>query len=289
MTDVAGVRASARPPASLPGWGDDDASEARRAWSAMTRDGRPPPDFAAFDAHPVGAVHVTGYYEPELPGARTRSAAFPVPIHTLPPMGIGASRAEIEAHDLLAGHEIAFLRDPVDRFFLQVQGSGRIVMEDGSVLRVTYAGRNGHPYRSLGRILIERGEIAEDAMSAGAVQGWLRADPERGMRLMHENPSYVMFRALHGSRAEEGPPGTMGVPLTPGRSVAMDVDVAPLGTAVWLEIDGPDPIRRLCIVQDTGSAIKGARVDLFIGTGAVAGRIAGEMNRAGRATLLLPR
>lgn len=249
----------------------------------------PDPDFGAFVPGPTEPVHVTGYYEPELPGARERTDAFPVPIHTLPPMGIGASRAEIEAGDLLAGHEIAWLRDPVDRFFLQVQGSGRVVMADGSVLRVTYAGRNGHPYRSIGRLLVERGEIAEAAMTAGAVQGWLRADPERGLALMHENPSYVMFRALHGARAEEGPPGTMGVPLTPGRSIAMDVERAPLGSAVWLEIDGPEPIRRLCVVQDTGSAIKGARVDVFIGTGAVAGRIAGEMNRAGRATLLRPR
>ena len=288
MSDVAGVRARARSPADLAGWDGDDPAEARRAWDAMPGADRSI-DFAALVPRPLGAVHVTGYYEPELPGSPVRTDAFPVPIHTLPPMGIGASRAEIEAGDLLAGHEIAWLRDGVDRFFLQVQGSGRIVMPGGAVLRVTYAGRNGHPYRSLGRLLIERGEIAADAMSADAVQGWLRADAERGRRAMLENPSYVMFRALHGARAEEGPPGTMGVPLTPGRSIAMDPAVAPMGTPVWLEVDGPDPIRRLCVVQDTGSAIKGARVDLFIGTGAVAGRIAGAMNRTGRATLLLPR
>ena len=273
---------------ALPGWAADDGAEARRAWDRMPG-ADPGIDFARLRPEPLGAVHVTGYYEPELPGSPVRTDAFPVPIHTVPPMGIGASRAEIERGDLLAGHEIAWLRDPVDRFFLQVQGSGRIAMPDGTVLRVTYGGRNGHPYRSLGRLLVERGELEDGTVTAEAVQGWLRADPARGGRLMHENPSYVMFRALHGTRASDGPPGTMGVPLTPGRSVAVDPALVPLGTPVWLEVDGPDPIRRLCVAQDTGSAIKGARVDLFIGTGAVAGRIAGAMNRGGRLTPLLPR
>ena len=233
------------------------------------------------------AVHVTGYYEPEIDGSPVRTDDHPVPVHALPPMGIGASRAEIDADDLLRGYEIAWLRDPVDRFFLQVQGSGRIRFPNGGVLRVTYAGRNGHPYTSVGRLLVERGVFAPAAVSAAAVADWLRADPARGRDAMAENASYVMFRPLHGIPPGAGPPGTAGVPLTPMRSVAVDPGTIPLGTAAWLEVDGSDgPVRTLCAAQDTGSAITGARVDLFFGTGAAAGARAGRLNHPGRLTLL---
>ncbi|WP_308916267.1 MltA domain-containing protein [Jannaschia sp. LMIT008] len=231
-------------------------------------------------------VHVTGYYEPELRGARRRSDAYPVPIHAVPPGGITASRAAIEDGDLLAGRELLWLRDPVDRFVLQVQGSGRIALEDGSDLRVGYAGRNGHPYVSLGRLLIEAGHLDADTITARAVAGWLRAQPDGGRATMRRNPSYVMFRLLDTDPAL-GPIGTAGVPLTSLRSIAIDPAHVPLGSLVWLSIDGPDPIRRICVAQDTGSAITGpGRIDLFCGTGDAAGDRAGRLNARGRMTIL---
>ena len=274
---------------ALRGWGDDDHAAGLAAWGhAPAEAGR---DWieARFAPRPLPAAHFTGYYEPEIDGALRRSDAFPVPVHAAPPMGIGASRAEIEEGGLLDGREIAWLADPVERFFLQVQGSGRIRLAEGGVLRLTYGAKNGHPYRSVGQMLVERGEIAEGDVSADAVKAWLRADPARGVALMRENPSYVMFRALHGAAAADGPPGTLGVPVTAGRSVAVDPAVVPLGTMMWIEIDADPPIRRLVVAQDTGSAIVGAgRVDLFLGTGAEAGRAAGTMNHGGRVVVLDP-
>lgn len=232
-------------------------------------------------------VHVTGYYEPELDGSPVRTHVFSTPIHTLPPMGIAASRAEIEARDLLRGHEIAWLRDPVDRFVLQVQGSGRVRFPDGTVLRAAYAGTNGHPYASVGRMLVERGALDAATITADAVAEWLRAEPDRGVAVIRENPSYVMFRPRHGADAAEGPVGTAGVPLTAGRSVAVDPDHVPLGTLLWLDVPGQVE-GRLCVAEDTGGAIRGARVDLFTGTGQAAGRAAGGLNHRGRMTVLSP-
>ena len=292
LLDKRGARTAPSVPADLSGWAEDDHEAAARAWvqspDATTVPGAARDAFERMTLRPLGGVHVTGYYEPELDGAASRSPEFPVPIHAPPAMGIGASRMEIEAGNLLAGQEIAWLRDEVDRFFLQVQGSGRVRLTDGTVLRVAYAGRNGHPYRSLGQLLVERGELAAERVTADAVADWLRADVDRGRALMRENPSYVMFRPLRGTRAEDGPPGTLGRALTPMRSVAVDPKFVPLGSLVWLEVGGPEPIRRLCVAQDTGSAIVGPRVDLFVGTGAVAGRVAGAMNARGLLTVLAP-
>ena len=238
-------------------------------------------------AGPARAVHFTGYYEPEIEGALARSDAFPVPVHAEPPGGVGAARAEIEARDLLAGHEVAWLRDEVDRFFLQVQGSGRVRLAEGGVLRLTHAAKNGHPYVSIGKLLIERGEMDAATITAEGLKAWLRADRARGVALMRENPSYVMFRVLR-ARAEEGPPGALGLPVTEGRTIAVDPDEIPLGTPCWIEVDAPSPIRRLVVAQDVGSAIKGARADLFHGTGAAAGVAAGALNHPGRLIPLLP-
>lgn len=235
----------------------------------------------------AGAVHATGYYEPELDAAPARSAAHPVPIHAAPPGGVRASRAEIEERDLLAGHEIAWLRDATARFFLQVQGSGRLRMPDGTVLRVGHAAGNGHPYVSIGKRLIERGALPAATITADAVKAWLRADPARGARLMRENPSYVMFRVVEAD-PRVGPLGALGLPVTAGRTVAVDPARVPLGTIAWLEVDAPEPIRRLVVAQDVGSAIVGARVDLFLGTGDAAGRAAGALNHPGRLVPLSP-
>ena len=275
-------------PNALDGWREDDLAAGLTAWGGLWH-GDPADLVAACDRRAI-RTHFTGYYEPELRGSPVRADDFPVAIHAPPPGGIGASRAEIEAGDLLAGYEVAWLRDPVDRFFLQVQGSGRIVFPDGEVLRVSHAAKNGHPYASVGQMLIEAGVFDAATITADALKDWLRADPERGIDTMRRNPSYVMFRALHGAEAKAGPPGTLGVPVTAGRSLAVDPKVVPLGSLVWIEVDGPDgPIHRLCAAQDTGSAIKGARADLFFGTGDDAGHAAGALNHHGRMVVLTPR
>ncbi|UWQ21981.1 MltA domain-containing protein [Jannaschia sp. W003] len=281
----------------LRGWEADDHGAALRALSMAPGlempEGDPRRFFEErFTPWLLPAAQFTGYFEPELDGAAECSDTFPVPVHAPPPMGIGAPRAQIEAEDLLRGQEIAWLRDEVDRFFLQVQGSGRIRLADGGVLRVTHAAKNGHPYRSIGRILVERGVFAPDAITADALLDWLREDRARGVALMRENPSYVMFRALHDA-GDGGPPGTL-CPVTAGRSIAVDANVIPLGLPVWIECDAPPaaggPIRRLVAAQDTGSAIVGVgRADLFFGTGEEAGRMAGALNHGGRMVVLQPR
>jgi membrane-bound lytic murein transglycosylase A len=231
---------------------------------------------ARFRPGPEGPAHVTGYFEPELDAASFRNDAFPVPLHVLPDGGCDLSRAEIDR--IAPGHEIAWVRDEVDRFFAQVQGSARLRLTDGRRLRIGYAGTNGHPYRSIGRHLLSQGVFGPD-ITADALKSWLRADPDRGRVVMALNPRYVFFRALDVDPAD-GPIGTLGCPVTPRRSVAVDPAHVPLGTPVWVEIGGR---ARLCIAQDTGSAIRGAgRIDLFCGTGVEAGSEAGRLNRIGR-------
>lgn len=275
------------------GWAADDLDAALAAFRRMTDHPLATAAMAApdgrrfFETHfaPGRAVaaHITGYYEPELPASRTRSSEFPVPIHALPEGGCTLPRAEIDGH--LAGREIAYLRDAVDRFFLQVQGSGRLRLTDGATLRVGYGGGNGHPYRSIGQILVGRKVFGLD-LTADRLKQWLRDDPVRGRALMDENPSYVFFR-IHDGPAADGPVGTMGCPVTAGRSVAADPAHTPLGTPVWIEVEG---VARLCIAQDTGSAIVGpGRLDLFHGTGDAAGTAAGALNASGRMTPLLAR
>jgi len=240
---------------------------------------------------------LTGYYEPELRGALRRHGPFRTPLRALPPVptdGLLPERAAIEngALDGL-GLELVWVDDPVDAFFLQVQGSGRIRLAEGGVLRLGFAGRNGHPYRSIGRLLIERGAIAREAMSMQTLRAWLAAAPpaERIAVLQH-NPSYVFFRVVEGLAPEDGPIGSLGVPLTPGRSLAVDPAFIPLGVPVWIvtrdPVDGT-PLRRLVVAQDTGTAIRGpTRADLFWGWGKAAEARAGLMQEPAGLTLLLP-
>ncbi|MDB2407450.1 MltA domain-containing protein [Jannaschia sp.] len=226
------------------------------------------------------AARITGYYEPELPASLDRSPDYPVPLHALPDGGCTLRRGEIDTR--LNGVVLAWLRDDVDRFFLQVQGSGRLIFDDGRSLRLGYAGTNGHPYRSIGQILIERRIFGLD-LTADRLKTWLREDPMRGRALMDENHSYVFF-GLRDGPPEDGPIGTLGCPVTMGRSVACDPAHTPLGTPVWIEAQG---LTRLCIAQDTGAAINGpGRLDLFHGTGDVAGTAAGAMHLRGRMTPL---
>lgn len=236
----------------------------------------------------------TGYYEPELAGSRSRTPTFAWPIYRRPPeLQDGAvyhSRAGIEGGALAGrGLEIAWLDDPVDVFFLHIQGSGRIRMGDGSVLRVGFAGKNGHPYRSIGQELVRRGVFAAHEVSAGAIAAWVRRNPGFGADLLNLNPSYVFFRKLPDLPADKGPIGAMGRSIEALRSVAIDPAFTPLGAPVWVEKDGRAPLRRLMVAQDTGGAIKGPqRADIFYGSGAQAGEAAGDVKDGGRMVLLLP-
>lgn len=236
----------------------------------------------------------TGYYEPELNGSPVRTPRFAWPIYRKPPeLTEGQpwhSRAVIEG-GLLAGRglEIAWLDDPIDVYFLQIQGSGRIRMTDGRVIRVGYGGKNGQPYRSIGQELVRRGVYTMDQVSAQVIRAWVRRNPGPGQDLMNHNPSYVFFRKLSDLPADKGPIGAMGRSITTLRSVAIDPVFTPLGAPVWIEKEGGAPLRRLMVAQDTGGAIKGAqRADIFYGTGAQAGEDAGTVKDGGRMVLLLP-
>ena len=301
--------------AGLPGWpGDDPAAAmaplrrscsllaAQPAWAAPCAAAEVAVDARAFFEQwfrpvPQGTGLLTGYYEPELRGAAAPGGAYQVPLHALPEAGPLRllDRAQIEAGGLAGlGLELAWVDDPVDAFFLQIQGSGRIRLADGRVLRLGYAGRNEHPYRAIGRSLIARGAIAREAMSMQAIRAWLAAaPPEEAAALLRENPAYIFFRPVEGLAAEAGPIGTLGVPLTPGRSLAVDPAFIPLGTPVFIlardPVDGT-PLARLVVAQDTGGAIRGrARGDLFWGWGEAAATRAGLMKEEAQLFVLLPR
>ena len=192
------------------------------------------------------------------------------------------------------GLELVYL-DPIDAFFVHIQGSARIRMHDGRIVRMRFAGRNGHKFTAIGRILVERGELTLEQADMQAIRAWLVAHPEQAAALMRENRSYIFFKQDAGRPAEEGPIGASGVPLTAGRSLAVDHAVWPYGLPVWIHArlptqSGEDEISRLTVAQDTGAAIKGAaRADLFVGTGPMAGDIAGRIKHPGNFVVLLPR
>jgi len=262
---------------------------------------------------------ITGYYEPELKGAWRPDATFRHPLYALPKDLISAdlggfddkwkgeqiagrlvgkryvpyhSRAEIE-QGALAGQqlEILWVNDPVDAFFLHIQGSGRIILPDGSHVRLGYAGRNGRRYTAIGRELVAAGVMRMKDVTMPAIRRWLEDNPVAGQAVMRKNQSFVFFRVLKG----DGPIGAQGVVLTPMRSLAVDRRAIPLGAPLWLVTTEPGrkpekPLRRIVIAQDTGSAIKGTvRGDFFWGHGAAAGAKAGIMKQKGRFYMLLPR
>ncbi len=235
----------------------------------------------------------TGYYEPELDGSRTRTSRFRFPVYRLPPEATGRwlSRAQIEESHVLEGRglEIAWVDDAVELFFLQIQGSGRIRLSNGSYIRVGYGGRNGHEYRSVGQELVRRGIYQSHQVSAQVIQVWVRNNPAAGRDLLHHNPSYVFFREVDIADPDLGPLGAMNLNITPNRTIAVDPEFTPLGAPVWIEKDGDGPIRRLMIAQDTGGAIRGAqRADIFFGFGDLAGDAAGVIRDPGRMMVLLP-
>jgi membrane-bound lytic murein transglycosylase A len=286
-----------------------------------------------FNVYRVSAVGgtdiglVTGYYEPLLAGSRSATEKFRAPVYGIPDdlliVDLGAlypelkdkrvrgrvdgrrvvpywARADIEHGNApLAGKALAFVAEPVDAFFLQIQGSGRIKLDDGSVLRVGYADQNGHPFRSIARVLIERGELTPDRASKQAIEAWGRAHPDALPALLDENPSYVFFREIPPPAPDsldaviDGPIGSLGVPLLAERTVAVDPRFVPLGAPVFLSTTYPlstRPLERLVMAQDTGGAIRGpVRADFFWGFGDAAGREAGRMRQDGRVWLIWPK
>ncbi|MFG1464119.1 MltA domain-containing protein [Xanthobacter sp. DSM 24535] len=262
---------------------------------------------------------LTGYYEPEVDGALSPTDVFKVPIYGRPgdliPTGPAGSnkggavrrageqlvpyydRAAIDDGALAGrGLEIAYIAHPVDLFFMQIQGSARIRLPDGKALRLNYDGHNGYPYTPVGRLLIQRGLVSREAMSMAAIRSFIERDPEAGAALMRENRSFVFFRAVPLA-GDAGALGAQGVPLTAGRSIAVDRALHAYGTPFFIDATLPltgaarkDPFRRLMIAQDTGSAIVGpARADIFFGAGDAAAAVAGRLRHPGAFTLLVPR
>ncbi len=273
-----------------------------------------------FQVYRIGVpALVTGYFEPEAAGSLQQGGAYQTPLLARPsdlvkaapaandplaPPIIGRSdgqhiipywtRADIEAGAIGAqARPLFWLRNPADLFFLQIQGSGRIRLPDGAVVRVAYDGRNGRPYTPIGRVLIEEHALAPEAVSMQTIRGWLDSHPDQAKRIMDRNEDYVFFRAAPNADNDFGPPGAMGVNLTAGRSAAVDRHFVPLGAPVFIDTTDPTtntPLRRLVLAQDIGTDITGpARTDLFLGTGDSAARTAGLMHQPGTEFVLLPR
>jgi membrane-bound lytic murein transglycosylase A len=234
-----------------------------------------------------GAAFSTGYYEPSIRGCRTRQPGCQVPVYATPADRQAFSRAQIEDGALAGqGLEIAFAADPIDFFFLQIQGSGRLNLPDGGVMRIGYAAQNGRGYVPIGRLLRERGELQPGNISLQTIQAWMRRQPDGGRALMRENPSYIFFRELTGP----GPIGSLGVPVTSRASVAVDPAYVTYGAPVLLAGMSDGRADGLWVAQDTGGAIRGAnRFDTFWGAGPDAEGIAGPLQTRGRALILLPR
>jgi len=262
---------------------------------------------------------VTGYFEPLIRGSRLRKPPYLTPVFGPPEDLIVVDlaglypelrhmrlRGRIEGRRLVpyfsreewaaeeerrSDQALLWVDDPIDFFFLQIQGSGQVLLDDGSRVRIGFADHNGHPYRSIGRWLIDQGELKSHEASMQGIRAWVAANPARKKELLNINPGFVFFRELpvEGS----GPPGALGIPLTPERSVAIDPRFTPLGAPVWLSTTRPNseaPLVRFMLAQDTGGAIRGpVRVDFYWGTGTAAGELAGRMKQRGRLWVLLPR
>jgi len=265
----------------------------------------------------------TGYFEPELIGSTIRAGQYQTPLYGLPDdlvsVDLGLfrdsfmgqriagrlldrrlvpydTRAEITSNGLDQAEELLYVDDPVDAFFLAIQGSGRVRLEDGSVVRAAYAGQNGHPYTAIGAVLIREGELALEEVSMQSIRAWLEANPNSAQALLDQNASYIFFSVEPLDDPALGARGTEGVPLTAEASLAVDANMHPLGVPIWLETTAPmggeidTAFHRLLIAQDTGGAINGAlRGDIYWGVGVAAGEIAGRMRSQGKMMVLLPR
>lgn len=278
--------------------------------------------FDPFNVRGPRAGRLTGYYEPEVDGSLERSAEYDVPVFRRPPDlvslvdGGGAvppggwtamrndngklvpyfTRAEIDDGALDdKGLELLYLASPVDAFFMHIQGSGRVRLPDGRVMRIGFDGKNGYPFTPIARVMLKRGLVRKEDLALARMKAWLAADPERGRKIMQENKSYIFFKERKELSPEMGPVGGQDVPLTPGRSLAVDPAYNPLGLPIFvvspgMKHAGKRGFRRLMIAQDIGSAIKGPeRGDVFWGSGDAAGRSAGRTNHPGHFVVLLPR
>lgn len=312
---------------ALPGWGNDNQFQALKAFRQSCKKLRGAPwdrvcssaktaveqggnnaaraffqtHFEAFKIILPGTKRgfLTGYFQPEVRGSRTPSAEFSTPIYRKPndfrkPY---LARAEIEQGALRGrGLELVYLASPVDAFFIHVQGSARIALTDGSVMRIGFAAKNGQPYTSIGKVLIDKGELQRENVTMESIRDWFARHPGRVSEITSHNKSFIFFREITGGDPALGPIGAQGIPLTTERSLAVDRKFHKLGLPFWIDARVPDgqgglaAFRQLMIAQDTGTAIVGAaRGDIFFGSGDAAGRRAGPTQHNGDFYILLPK
>jgi len=318
---------------ALPGWRDDDLSKAWPAWlrscevlrkkngeinwrgvcsQASTLSARDSQSIRQyfennFQVYEVRNSYngsdtglITGYYEPLMNGSLTRTSTYNVPLYAYPsawkrskPIP-GPTRAQLLSSGVLNGSEIAWVEDPVAAAFIQIQGSGKIRLQDGRILRLGFAGTNDQPFQSIAQWLIERKEIRRNQASMQSISEWAKRNPSQVTEMLNANPRFVFFKELPSDGgAEVGPVGSLGVPLTPERSIAVDLRSIPIGAPVFLATNkllSTESIQKLVMAQDTGNAIVGGvRADFFWGSGDAAAELAGHMKQNGKMWLLLPR
>ena len=317
---------------ALPGWQVDDLSQAWPAWlrscealrkrnsemnwrqvcsqvaSISSRDNQAirryfEDNFQAYEIRNNAGSEtglITGYYEPVLNGSQTRTNIYSVPLYAYPNAwrqskpNPGPNRAELMSSGILKGSEIAWVQDPVVAAFMQIQGSGKIRLQDGRVLRLGYAGTNEQPFKSFAQWLLDRKEITRSEATMQGISEWAKRNPDRVNEMLNANPRFVFFKELPGNvSADLGPTGALNVPLTSERSIAIDLQAMPLGAPVFLATTKPlsdQSLQKLVMAQDTGKAIVGGvRADYYWGSGDAAGEMAGRMKQNGKMWVLLPR
>ena len=295
---------------NLPNWTSDTKSDALTAfletcpdlksndWTAICAVAQHTTDadtfFKPIKIETADPSLLTGYFEPELQASHTKTERFVYPVYQKPPelpkRGRWQTRAEIEDSKVMEnlGLEIVWLDDPIDLFFLQVQGSV-LRMQDGTIARIGYAAKNGHKYRSFGKELVAQGVYNEHQVSASVIKNGVKRNPVDGRKLLQHNDSCMFFREISNIANHRGPKGAMNRSLFSMRSIAVDPEFIPLGAPVWMTMDGKEPLNRLMIAQDTGSVIKDAqRADIFVGSGPKAGKDAGRIKNSGSLYVLLP-
>ncbi len=318
---------------ALPGWQEDNLSQAWPAWlkscdALRKRSGEPNWRQVCAQASSVSGNNgqairqyfeanfqpyevrsssngsdtglITGYYEPVMNGSLTRTAQYTVPLYAIPKAWRGSkpspgpTRADLMSSGILRGSEIAWVQDPVAAAFMQIQGSGKIRLEDGRVVRLGYAGTNDQPFKSFAQWLLDRKEITRSQATMQGISAWANRNPGRVEEMLNANPRFVFFKELPGNvSADLGPTGALGVALTSERSIAIDLKAMPLGAPVFLSTTRPlssQTLQKLVMAQDTGKAIVGGvRADYYWGSGDSAGELAGRMKQDGKMWLLLPR
>jgi len=317
---------------ALPGWQQDDLSQAWPAWlkscdalrkrssevnwrqvctqagNVASRDTQAirqyfENNFQAYEIRTSSGSDtglITGYYEPVMNGSQTRTSTYNVPLYAYPNAwrkakpNPGPTRAELISSGVLNGSEIAWVQDPVEAASMQIQGSGKIRLEDGRILRLGFAGTNDQPFKSSAQWLLDRKEITRSEATMQGISQWAKRNPSKVNEMLNANPRFVFFKELPGNVAADlGPIGALGIPLTGERSIAVDLQAMPLGAPVFLATTKPlsnQPLQKLVMAQDTGKAIVGGvRADYYWGSGDSAGEMAGRMKQNGKMWLLLPR